>query len=457
MSHPWNFSLSVALLALICSGCATEKAPPEVHWISPQSSVNVQEGDAVQLKFSVVDPAPERGKTGAAFWRIAIGTESGSTWWTTSGTLSAPSGTATFTDTIETTWHAPTLPPGTASPAALSLSALCTDGEGQTGADFGTLTFTSPPLSASGLWWTDMQGFGYTDPQVSLQTSHFSGPDDQQHLVHLDGQAFLVTGNTAAQGWRLIDGAPSTEPEWTTTPSATTTGSIRHIRRAPFEHTGAAWAEIGWSDRCTWVDANGLTTRSWLLHTDETLIDSGVISGVMVLLARTSANDLRAIRFNLNNTARMESVTWTPQASGSTGPEGKAWLLQKEGLPATLETDGTLRLWDPNGGATPISTLNLAGVGNVSRAGRLEGGHSWADRETGCFYSDDLALIGTWPGAIHHVTSDRANSLLWLLSGDVLERQWWALDAAYEPLGSSIPAGTEAFSGSIAHNRPGPS
>ena len=37
----------------------------------------------MQLKFSVVDPAPERGTTGAAFWRIAIGTESGSTWWTT--------------------------------------------------------------------------------------------------------------------------------------------------------------------------------------------------------------------------------------------------------------------------------------------------------------------------------------------------------------------------------------
>jgi len=459
MVHLGKFSVVIALLAAICGGCATEKAPPVVTWLSPQSTANIQEGDALMLKFSVLDPAPERGKTEPASWRISIGTAAGNTWWTTSGTLAPPSGTASLTDTLEATWQVPALPSGSSSSTELLISALCTDGEGQTGADFGTLNFTSTPLSSSGLWWvegTGSQGFGFVNPQISNQVSHYPGPGSPHQLVHLDGADCIVTGNTTAQGWLITNGIPSAEPAWTFTPSATTTGPIRHMRKAPFEHTGAAWVDIGWSDRCTWMNAGGLTMKTWLLNTDEHLIDSDVVSGDMIILARTDANDFRLIRYNLDNTARLESVTWTPQSAGSTGPEGKAWLLQQQNLPAALETDGTYRVWDPMGGAAPLSTGSLEGNGSVMRAGRMEDGRAWAERETGHFYSEDLSLQGTWNGAIYHVTSDRASGQLWLLSENDFERQWWTLDASLEPLGDPIPAGVASISGSVAHNRPGP-
>ncbi len=136
MSQEWKLSFTCALLALFCLGCSTEKAPPLVHWISPQSAATVDEGDALGLKFSITDPAPSRGETEAASWRVTIGTESGTTWWTTSGTLSAAPEAAVVTDTIETTWQVPTSLAGSSGPIDLQLSAVCTDGEGQTGADF---------------------------------------------------------------------------------------------------------------------------------------------------------------------------------------------------------------------------------------------------------------------------------------------------------------------------------
>ena len=52
-------------------------------------------------------------------------------------------------------------------------------------------------------------------------------------------------------------------------------------------------------DRCTWLDANGLTMKTWLLNDDEQLIDAGVAGDQMVVLVRTNAQDLRMIRFNL--------------------------------------------------------------------------------------------------------------------------------------------------------------
>jgi hypothetical protein len=131
-------------------------------------------------------------------------------------------------------------------------------------------------------------------------------------------------------------------------------------------------------------------------------------------------------------------------------------LVLKQDLPATLEADGTLRLWESNGGATPLSTLNFPGSGPVIRAGRLAEGGSWAERDESLFCADNLSLLGTWNGAIYHVTNDRASGYFWLLSGSDNERHWWALDPSFDPIGDPVPAGTGATTGSIAHNRPGP-
>ncbi len=446
-------------MVLLYTGCATEKAPPTVLWLSPQSTANIQTGDALGLKFSISDPAPERGTTEAATWRVTISTESGSTWWTTSGTLPAAPVTSPITDTIETTWQVPAPPAGSSGSTVLQLTATCTDGEGQTGADFGDVNLTSTPLSSSGLWWADgtgEHGFGFVNPQINTTAEFHSGPNMTHQLVYLDGQDLIVSAATEAQGWPLINGVPATEPAWSMTPSATTTGPVLYVRRAPFDFTGSAWAEIGWSDRCTWLDANGLTMKTWLLNDDEQLIDAGVAGDQMVVLVRTNAQDLRMIRFNLDNVARLESVTWTPQATGSLGPDGQAWLLQKQGLPAALETDGTMRLWNPIGGATPLSTLDLPGSGTVLRAGRMEDGKAWAERDEGCFYSHDLSLLSAWNGSIYHVTTDRSTGTLWLLSGNGEDKSWHTVSPSFVTTGITIPTGIGTTTGSVAHNRPGP-
>ena len=220
MSQEWKLSFTCALLALFCLGCSTEKAPPLVHWISPQSAATVDEGDALGLKFSITDPAPSRGETEAASWRVTIGTESGTTWWTTSGILSAAPEAAVVTATIETTWQVPTSLAGSSGPIDLQLSAVCTDGEGQTGADFAALTLNSMPLTSSGLWWDNgTNSLGFVNPQANTNANFYPGPNSPHEMVYLDGEDLLVCGTTEAQGWLLTNGVPATEPVWSITPS----------------------------------------------------------------------------------------------------------------------------------------------------------------------------------------------------------------------------------------------
>ena len=138
------------------------------------------------------------------------------------------------------------------------------------------------------------------------------------------------------------------------------------------------------------------------------------------------------------------------------GPEGQAWLLQKQDLPAALETDGTLRLWNPNGGATPLSSLQLDGNGVVKRAGPMAGGKNWADRNEGLFFDTELSILGTWDGPVYNLTTDRTTAVTWLLSGNDEAKYWQALTPSFEAQGSPINAGSGTTSGSVAHNRPGP-
>ncbi len=129
---------------------------------------------------------------------------------------------------------------------------------------------------------------------------------------------------------------------------------------------------------------------------------------IWLLLARTTAKRLAHDPVQLSTTvARLESVTWTPQASGSIGPGGPCLAPpDSKALPAAaLEADGTLRLWNPNGGATPLSTLRpTQAVGNSACA---QG--AWRDGQClgrsamkACFYSHDLSLLSSgWNGGVH--------------------------------------------------------
>ena len=214
----------------------------------------------------------------------------------------------------------------------------------------------------------------------------------------------------------------------------------------------------GWPDRVQWVDGDGQIQKSWILEAEETLIDAGVIDGRMILLARTATNELRLIRCNLDNGARIASITWTPEAPGSTGPDGNAWLLNVEGEAAGLEHDGTWRRWfiEPNGN-TGLSTGQSPGSGEVVSAGILDDGTSWVARDQTRLLQEPVLNLGA---PAHRIEEDRAAGLYWLLHTDAGEAllTWNAVDAF---TGMSIPIATpnppsSPVPASVAHNRPGP-
>ena len=442
-------------------GCSVDKPPPEVHWISPSTALPVEQGDAVLLQFTVEDPPPSKGTTQTGSWRVTVGPTSGVTWWTQSGSLSATPDEETVLDTITTTWQVGGSPLATAGTIDLLFTAVATDGEGQSGADFATGSWSPTTLESQGLWWTQGNGgsmLGHaTGPHPSAVTLHGPVPT-AAHLVHLDGQDRIATGSDVLQGWSLDGTTPSSEPAWTTpVPLSASAGGLRHLRRAPHSHTPQAWLQSGWSDRCMWHDAQGVLQRSWVLENQESLLDAGVIGEHMFILARTDAGEFRLIRWNIDTGARIDAVTWTPTAMGSMGPEGRGWLLAWNDLPAGLESDGTLRVWNPNGGATPISTVKIPGSGDVSNAGRWKDQSLWVSRETTHFLSGAGSTEGSWPTPILNLSEDRALNRVWILYNLDDQAHWSVLDiTSFSALGESIPAGDGARNGSVAHNRQGP-
>lgn len=410
------------------------------------------------LKFRVVDPAPSRGDSDVASWRINVGPDNGAIWWTQSGVLSSAPSSFGVEDTVQLTWHVPDNLPGT-GPLSLLLTAKATDGIGQVGADFTTATWNGTPLSSSGLWWSggsNNSGFGYTAFSASSDLLDFPGPSSPQHMTALDGEGLIITGQNTLKGWPITEGTPATEPAWEHTPTLTPEGAIRYVRRAPFTHTSAAWAEVGWSDRCTWHNAAGQVQRTWLLESDELLVDAGVIGEEMVTLARTNAQALRLIRFNLSSGARLESLTWTPESPGSTGPNGAAWLLDIDGHPAALESDGTFRMWNNTGSATPLSSGQIPGEGTVQHAGRTEAGANWAQRNGSVLFSTALTELGAWEHGLRTTALDRANGILWMLITNAEGQAWQGLDhSSLEVLTPPLTTGDAAFSGAVMHNQPG--
>ena len=277
--------------------------------------------------------------------------------------------------------------------------------------------------------------------------------------MHLDGEDRLVTGGGTLRGWALDSETliPGTEPAWTADlPASATQSGIRYLRRVPDAMAVSAWVESGWEDRCLWHDGNGILQRSWLLETNETLLDGGVIGNHMVMLARTGAGEFRLIRFNVDTGTRLGSVTWTPEAAGSLGPGAKGWLLDLNGMPTALEADGTARQWDPEGGANSVSTVDMPGSDEVTSAGRLEDGRSWLSRSQSIMLDASGSAVATWDDPTFHISSDRAMGLLCMLTGTDVERVWQVvLGNDLSPIGSTISTGGATRNGSIAHNRPG--
>lgn len=437
-------------------GCKVEKAPPRVQWLSPSTVITVDAGDAVALRFRIEDPAPDRGSVPPAEWRISLGPTGGGTWWTTAGTLTEGPGNGTLVDTVTTTWQVSGLPPGSSGPVELMLTALVTDGAGQVGADFGTVQLIGTPLTSGGLWWSESGGLHHAPPNGPTST-HPVEAGLPGHLVHMDGDAVIIKGDQMLYGWSLDDGIPVGTPAWVRPPPDGSADFVRQLRRVPYVHANTSWVEVAWRNRVEWLDAQGNLIRGWLLESDESLIDCGIMGGALVVLARTDAGDWRLIRHHIDTGARLGAITWTPEAQGSQGQEGNGWLLETDGMPAALESDGHLRIWNPNGGATPITTVSAAGSGEVQYAGRTENGRAWLTRDQSTLLDHNLTVIAQWPEQVLATAEDRAEQTTWVLLAADDQRYWQPWDnlgAAFTA--PPLPAGPDAHSGSIAHNRPGP-
>ena len=462
MLRPHHLSL-LLLVTVASAGCHVDKAPPKVVWLHPTSSPTWAPDATIPLRFTYTDPAPNQGTANAATWRVDIGPESGGLWWSTSGTASQSpaAGGSDLTDTVSLSWPVQHPPSGSSGPISLRLTAVVTDGEGGRGADFTTASIAVPPLESTGLWHVESGSpetlqFFPTLPSWGTQAFDLTC-SPVRDVVHLDGQDVILIGCAGRIEARST--LPAASPLWAMdAPLSAQTGGLRFLRRVPSQWVPSAWAMVGWPDRVQWVDKDGNIQRTWTLLEEETLIDASPSSSGLILLARTASGELRLIRCNPDNAARIGSITWTPEAQGSVGPDGLAWLVSVQGDPAGLETDGTMRRWftEPNG-QTGLASSESPGTGDVTAAGTLENGTPWIARDQTRLTGTATVVLG--PPA-RRIETDRASTVLWVLTGtaDDGSFQWTRRDAnSGQVLGAALPNPTTADSpASVAHNRPGP-
>lgn len=459
MCRPLHSALLLAALGL--AGCQVEKAPPSVQWLRPTSHPEWASGMEVPLRFAMQDAPPESGPTGPAEWRVEIGPENGGVWWSTSGESENP------IDTVNLSWTVPHLPTGTTGSLPLRLTAVITDSEGQSSADFTSAQFSLPPLASTGIAVATDDSpatFRIFPPDGTGQGIDVSTDlADIRFLCHADGTStWLAGGPDEVEAWSQPSATSPAQLLWTReAPFGPQNGGLRFLRRARPEASGPALIAIGWSDRIEWSTSSGSIQQSWLLDSDETLLDGAVIDDRMTLLVRTQAGDLRMVRFNLETSARIDAVTWTPEAAGSIGPDGAAWLIEVDASPTAVEADGSGRQWfTALDGASGLSTQSLPGSGTVHAAGRFETGTSWISRSGWHWLppGTDPALANASEADL--IAIDRALSMMWVRFNPNNGGAMWTACSAAEgsvltsvaPL--SMPGNALALA--IGHNRTGP-
>ena len=164
------------------------------------------------------------------------------------------------------------------------------------------------------------------------------------------------------------------------------------------------------------------------------------------------------IKYNLEQSARINAITWTPEAAGSSGPNGQAWLIQLEGDPASIETDGTARRWytEPNG-QSGLNTQTTIGDGDVTDAGIFERGGSWISRSQWHWMPLSGDPFTAQPFSAGPLAEDRAQAITWVHL-NTTDFEWSAISNSNGSLISAldIPLSGEGKAICIAHNRPGP-
>lgn len=452
-------------MALVLAGCSTEKAPPTAQWLAPSSPTSWAPNETVLLRFALADPLPTRGQTGPAQWNASIGPDVGVTWWSQSGTFTGHVAglDGSIRDTVSVQWTVPPSPLGAESDLLLSI--VVTDGEGQRGADFMTASIRSEPLTSNRFWSlsssspTEVSGFE-PDAVTPSTVTQLDLPG-AEHLVALDGEEKVVVG-----GHQQLTGHSTNETgvipsELWVRAAPPTAGAtpLRFLRRAPSVLTGSAMVNVGWADRVEWITASGSVFQTWLLAEGETLIDALFVADELIVLARTEQNEARLIRFGTSPSARLGSITWTPEAPSSMGPGGRLWLGQMPEGPTAFEADGTMRTAiGPTGNFTGLLTTEAPGSGDIQYAGQLEDGRPWIQRQE----AHALTSSGTWVTAPSMLTTaeDRALDGVWVLRPEEMgtPSHWMALhrdDWSDTGWPQRLVSGNTR-SGSIGHSRTGP-
>ncbi|MBK12604.1 MAG: hypothetical protein CL849_03645 [Crocinitomicaceae bacterium] len=468
MRPPLFLSFVSALFYL--AGCKTVKDPPSVQWLRPTDSPVWSTDSNVPLRFTYTDPAPKRGRQGLATWRVDIGPENESganaptIWWSATGetpTQLAVEGLDVI-DTVDLTWTVPDLNSGPPNSTALQLTVSVWDSEGVRAADFTTAEIQRPPLESIGIAYVANNA-----PETVLWISALSQQDASivttstepvLSVMHFDGKERILVGHpNHVEAWSAPTASTSAFIWARTAPFGPQSGGLQFLRRAGHAQSTSALIAVGWADRIEWINGDGHVQQSWLLLDEETLIDAAVINGNMCILARTNSGELRMIQCNLEQSARMNAITWTPEAPGSLGPNGEAWLIQLEGDPTTIEADGTARRWytEPNG-QTGLNTQPILGSGGVSEAGIFELGGSWVSREQWHWIPSNGEPFTAQPFPAGPIAQDRAQSTMWV-NFAFPAPEWSAISTSNGALipAMSIPLGGAGTAICVAHNRPG--
>ena len=469
MRSPLYLLFVLALLSI--AGCQTIKDPPTVKWLQPSGSPLWAPDSNVPLRFTYIDPAPEQGRQELATWRVDIGPENGAgssasiIWWSATGETPSnlPVEGQDVIDTVDLTWTVPGFDGGLPSSAALQLTVSIWDSQGARAANFATAEIQHPPLESTGIAYVaaNEPGTVYWMPHFQPDAASVTSTSSEtvRSLMHFDGKECILVGYANhVESWAVPPASPGPLVWTRTAPFGPQTGGLRFLRRPGEGQSTSALIAIGWADRVEWINSNGHVQQSWLLLEEETLIDAAVINGHMLLLARTNAGELRMIQCNLDQSARMNSITWTPEAPGSLGPNGQAWLIQLEGDPTTIEADGMARRWyTESNGQSGLNTQPILGNGPVSGAGIFEIGGSWVSREQWHWIPSNGAAFTAQPFAAGPLAEDRAQSAMWVnLASPVSE--WSAVSTSGGALipSLSIPLNASGAAICIAHNRIGP-
>ena len=316
--------------------------------------------------------------------------------------------------------------------------------EGGRGADLPCLRGRAAESADSGTSTPMLRSLRFTAPLATEQA--LSAPCSPiRDMVHLDGRDRIVLGCATSLEALSTHPADGSLPIWSlAAPLSAQTGGLQFLRRTPAEWTTSAWAMVGWPDRVQWVDADGHIQKTWVLASEETLIDAGVIDGD--IRGSTATNALRLIRCNLDNGARR--LDHRPRRLRGRRALRKRVAAQRGGEAAGLN-DGTAPVVHRTGRQHRAIHRRVSGVRRGLSGHSRTARRGWPGTDPAC-----TSLSSTWE--LRHTESRRIVPRAPLAPPPT--RRALDLDTWMPSRACQSPRNSQSPSAPVPewHNRPGP-